>query len=221
MGCSTLIQHNLQTVYLLKATAWPSIYTLSLCWSLVQHPFLPKVRLWVLQNQLTWFVWTGSEKDKMWRYTYMVDHVQHRCLIFTNYACPYKTRSVNSVEYTKTLQEGQGAPLRSSTICRQFSCWKRLIDRAYIPFQAYGIILRQYGVIYPDNDLPIIFCHMYSWLCVLLSKPSIMLRMSSHRLCNAVYRIVRHHPVMCPIPMSDKKVKGCVYSMAELGWSST
>ena len=114
----------------------------------------------------------------------MVDHVQHRCLIFTNYACPYKTRSVNSAEYTKTLQEGQGAPLRSSTICRQFSCWKQLIGWACVPFQAYGIILRQYGVIYPDNDLPIIFCHMYSWLCVLLSQPSIMLCMSKHRLCN-------------------------------------
>src|ERR1700676_82967 len=36
-----------------------------LCWDMVQHPFLPDARLWISQGKLTWFVWTGTEKENM------------------------------------------------------------------------------------------------------------------------------------------------------------
>jgi hypothetical protein len=46
------------------------------------------------------------KKRRCEKYTYMVDHVQHRHLIFTNSACPYKTRSVYPAKSTKAHQEG-------------------------------------------------------------------------------------------------------------------
>jgi len=34
-------------------------------WEMVQHPFLPDARLWILQGNLTWFVWTPTQKATM------------------------------------------------------------------------------------------------------------------------------------------------------------